>query len=415
MSLAVKLRPQTLIQVVGQEHLTKKGTLFYNLLHAKTPTSILLWGPPGCGKTTLAKIYQDQFDATKASFSATSAKVSDIKQLVDQIRSQPLFHKKILLFLDEIHRFNKLQQDLFLPLIEEGSLILIGATTENPSFALNKALLSRLNIFILNALEKKDFFKLLQDYEKTHPLPLTDEAKEKLISLAAGDARIFYNLLESLEKQQLTDTIDVDTLEKKLPHALSKYDRQYDYHYFFISALHKSVRGSDPDAALYYLARMLNGGEDRLYLLRRLIRMAAEDIGLSDPNALTIATNALLAFEKIGSPEGDLFLAEVVLYLALCPKSNAIYTAFNKATEFAKETSEHMPPPWILNAPTQWMKAQGFSKGYIYEHDEKGAISSQKFFPEKLTPQTFYSPTSYGFEKELKKRIEYFNQLREKP
>jgi putative ATPase len=413
MTLAIKLRPKLIEELVGQEHLTKKGSLFCHLLCAKKPTSILFWGPPGCGKTTLAQIYQNQFEGTKITLSATSAKGSDIKALVEKTQSTPLFNQKILLFLDEIHRFNKLQQDLFLPLIEKGNLVLIGATTENPSFTLNKALLSRLNVFILNPLEEKDFHLLLKRYEKGTSLPLTDLAKEKLIELSGGDARIFYNLIESIEYQKFKEKIDADILEKSLPNILSKYDKKYDFHYFFISALHKSIRGSDVDASLYYLARILQGGEDPCFLGRRLLRMASEDIGLSDPHALELVVAAIAAYKQVGSPEGEIFLAQATVYLALSPKSNALYKAFNEAWDLAKKTSHYLPPANLLNAPTAWMKDQGFSKGYIYEHDEKEALSSQRFFPKQIDPQTFYKPTRFGFEKELQKRLEYFKKIRD--
>lgn len=409
--LAEQQRPQTFDDVVGQSHLI--GYL-RRIIHSGKPLSLLLWGPPGCGKTTIARIYAQSFNATFIPFSAVYQGVTDLKKIITENDALPLFKKPLILFVDEIHRFNKAQQDAFLPLVESGRITLIGATTENPSFSLNNALLSRLRTLILNQLRDEELLQLIDRYAHNNPLPITDDAKRTLAHWSAGDARHLYNMLESLKIAPSTPLLDpdgiVDWVQKKGP----LYDKGDEGHYNLISALHKSVRGSDPDATLYWLCRMLNGGEDRQFLARRIIRMASEDVGLADPNALQIALHAWQAYDHLGQGEGDLALAEAVIYLALAPKSNAIYTAFNEAMEDAKNTGNIPPPKIIMNAPTQFMKQQGYGKGYLYDHDTPNTFSGQNYFPDGMDRREYYTPPDRGFERELKKRLEYFNKLRKK-
>jgi putative ATPase len=348
------------------------------------------------------------------SMSAIFSGVADLKKTIKDTQDCPLFHKGTLLFVDEIHRFNKSQQDAFLPFVENGTIILIGATAENPSFYLNGALLSRLRVLPLYSLDNSSLEQLLQRYEKQFsPLPLTLEARHLLIAWAQGDGRYLYNLIENL--QHVTKQIlDVPLLEKILQKRAPLFDKEGDQHYNLISALHKSVRGSDPDAAIYWFTRLLEGGEEPLFLARRIIRMAVEDVGLSDPQALSLAIAAKEAYEMLGSPEGELALAEAVIYLALAPKSNAVYQAFGMAKERASQTTHLNPPAIILNAPTKMMKQLGYGKNYQYDHDLPEAFSGQSYFPENLERINFYKPVERGFERELKKRIEYFHHLRSK-
>ncbi len=403
--LAEKLRPQTLAQVVGQKHLM--GWI-QRVIDGKKPLSILLFGPPGCGKTTLARLYAKAFDASFVPFSPVFQGIADLKKAIAETKNQPLFKKHLVIFSDEIHRFNKAQQDAFLPYVESGEITLVGATTENPSFSLNNALLSRLRVLTLEPLKEEDLLSLI---EKAGDLPITEDAKKTLVSWSSGDARYLFNMLETLSlapKEPLLDSKELaDWIQKKAP----LYDKKDESHYNLISALHKSIRGSDPDAALYWLSRMMVGGEDRQFLARRIIRMASEDIGLADPNALQVTMNAWHAYNHLGTPEGDLALAEAVVYLALAPKSNAIYTAFKRALQKAKDT-DHLPPPKIiLNAPTKFMKEQGYGEGYIYDHDTPNGFSGQNYFPDEERT-SFYDPKERGFERDLKKRLEYFNKLR---
>lgn len=413
--LAERLRPSSLQEVVGQPHLNGPKGLITQMVERKNPLSILLFGPPGSGKTSIARLFAKAFDMRFVSLSGVWDGIAEIKKLIKDAEGSPLLGKNLLLFVDEIHRFNKTQQDALLPFVENGTFTLIGATAENPSFYLNPALLSRLRVLELRPLDDASLFELFNRYEKKiKPLPLTPEAKEFLVYLAKGDGRFFFNLIENIEhlpdEGYVRGLIDLqEILQKRSP----LYDRDKEYHHNLISALHKSVRGSDPDASLYWFARMLVGGEDPLFIARRLIRMATEDIGLADPDALPLAIAAMEAYHRLGSPEGELALAEVVVYLALSPKSNAIYTAFGLAKQAAEASSHLSPPKIILNAPTKMMKQLGYGKGYRYDPDEKNSFSGQNYFPEEMERPSFYIPVERGFEREMKKRLDYFNQLRQ--
>ncbi|MCE2982058.1 MAG: replication-associated recombination protein A [Parachlamydia sp.] len=412
--LAEELRPKTLDDVVGQDHILGENGLITRAIQKKTPLSILLWGPPGCGKTSIARLYAKAFDLHFISISAIFSGVADLKKIVKEAQELTLLSKGTLLFVDEIHRFNKAQQDAFLPYVENGTLILVGATAENPSFYLNGALLSRLRVLPLYPLDASSLQKLLKRYEERYqPLPLTPEARDLLIAWSQGDGRYFYNLIENLGPSS-TEILDAGQLSLLLQKRAPLFDKAGDQHYNLISALHKSVRGSDPDAALYWFTRMLEGGEEHLFLARRLIRMAVEDIGLSEPSALPLAVAAKEAYEMLGSPEGELALAEVVIYLSLAPKSNATYAAYNKAKQRASETAYLNPPAIILNAPTSLMKKMGYGKGYAYDHDLEDAFSGQNYFPDGLEREVYYLPPNRGFERELVKRLHYFNALRKK-
>ena len=409
--LADQIRPQSLDGVVGQDHLVGDGGFLTQIIKRKKPLSLIFWGPPGCGKTTLARLYAKAFNAHFVSISAVFSGVADLKKIIRDAESNPLFNRHTILFVDEIHRFNKAQQDAFLPYLENGTLTLVGATTENPSFALNNALLSRLRVLTLNALDGNALDHLLTTYEESHaPLPLEPEARQVLIEQAGGDGRYLFNLIENLGSPE--NNLSVDELLTVLQRRAPLFDKSGDGHYNLISALHKSVRGSDPDASLYWFARILEGGEDPLFLARRLIRMAVEDVGLADPEALKLAIAARDAYQMLGSPEGELALAEVVVYLALAPKSNALYTAYKKVREQAKGTHHLNPPKIILNAPTKMMKEMGYGEGYAYDHDTEEGFSGQNYFPDEIERASYYTPVERGFERELKKRIDYFNKLR---
>ncbi len=410
--LASRMRPKRIEELAGQEKLLGKNGALTLLLQSRKPLSLLLYGPPGCGKTTLARLYAERFDMEYITASAVTSKISEIKEKVDALTRHPLFAKQLLLFIDEIHRFNKAQQDTFLPLIENGSLVLIGATTENPSFSLNNALLSRMRVLQLEPLNPEALSSILARCEAVTPLPLTEEARGELIRMASGDGRHLLNMVEQLHLIAPETPLTMEELSALLEKRRSNYDQHGEFHHQMISALHKAVRGSDGNAALYWLARMLEGGEDGNYIARRMVRMAVEDIGLADPEALKLTVAASEAYRQLGSPEGDLALAEAILYLALSPKSNALYTAFNKARSTAKAT-HHLPPPKnIINAPTKLMDQMGFGKGYIYEHDLPDAISNQNFFPEDMEKEIFYQPVSRGFEREMQKRLAYFASLK---
>lgn len=410
--LAEALRPQALSQMVGQGHLISENGWITRTIQSGNPLSILLWGPPGCGKTTLARLYAKAFEAELMTFSAVLHGSAELKKKIIERNNQPLFASQLIVFIDEIHRFNKAQQDALLPFVENGTIILIGATTENPSFSLNNALLSRMRTLILNPLTEEDLRILMNRYEG--PLPLTERAKTLLIEMAEGDGRHLINMLENLLSAPEEPPIDEHSLENWVQKRPSLYDKADEGHYNLISALHKSIRGSDPDASLYWLARMFEGGEDPHFIARRLVRAASEDIGLADPEALSIALGAWQTFERLGSPEGELALAQAVIYLALAPKSNASYVAFKKARTLAGKTGHHNPPKIILNSPTKLMKELGYGKGYKYDHDEENAFSGQNYFPDEIERQEFYKPVERGFEREMAKRMAYFQRLREK-
>jgi putative ATPase len=413
--LADELRPETLDQIVGQDHVLGPKGFIQSTIKAGRPLSVLLWGPPGCGKTSIARLYAKAFAMDFRSLSAVFRGGPDLKKIVKKITQTPLFIKGVVLFVDEIHRFNKAQQDAFLPYIEDGTITLVGATAENPSFYLNDALISRIRVLQLKPLNEKALEGILQRCEKLKgSLPLTPEAKEYLYELAQGDGRYLLNLIENLRTKTSDVPLEVAEVQEFLQKRPPSFDRAGDQHYNLISALHKSVRGSDPDAALYWLARMLGGGEDPLYIARRLIRMASEDIGLADPQALHLAIAARDAYQMLGSPEGELPLAEAAIYLALAPKSNAAYSAFNSAKSLAAKTAQYTPPRHILNAPTPLMKRMEYGKGYAYDHDTERCFSGQDYFPDGLERQSLYEPVERGFEREMKKRLDYFSQLRKK-
>jgi putative ATPase len=417
--LADRLRPRKLADVVGQDHIVgPDGTLTRMLAAGRVP-SMILWGPPGCGKTTIARLLAD---ATKLEFEQISAifsGVQDLKKVFDRARIRREQGKGTLLFVDEIHRFNRAQQDSFLPVMEDGTITLVGATTENPSFELNAAVLSRAAVLVLNRHDDAALDALLArvESEAGRPLPLTAEAREALKAMADGDGRSIITLADEvlLAVKAGAKPLDRDALTKLVQRRAPLYDKGRDGHYNLISALHKSVRGSDPDAALYWLCRMLDGGEDRLFLARRLVRMAVEDIGLADPQALVVANAAKDAFDFLGSPEGELALAEATLYLATAPKSNGAYVAYKAAMRAAKEHGSLAPPKVILNAPTKLMEDEGYGAGYAYDHDAPDAFSGQNYFPDEIKrrPQ-FYDPPERGFEREIRKRLAYWDGLRKK-
>lgn len=419
--LADRLRPKTLGEVIGQGHVLGPNGPLGAMIAARSLSSIILWGPPGVGKTTIARLLADATDLAFVQISAIFTGVPDLRKVFEsaKLRRQNGGGEKgrgTLLFVDEIHRFNKAQQDGFLPYMEDGTILLVGATTENPSFELNAALLSRAQVIVLERLSLTDLELLAQRAERElgRALPLNGAAREALIDMADGDGRALLNLIEQVAAWKLDKPLAREDLSTRLMRRASKYDKSGEEHYNLISALHKSVRGSDPDAALYWFARMLEGGEDPRFLARRITRMAVEDIGLADPQAQTYCLDAWNTFERLGSPEGELALAQAVVYLALAPKSNAVYTAYKAARTAARDTGSQPPPLHIRNAPTKLMKDIGYGADYAYDHNAPDGFSGQNYFPDGMKRPVYYAPPERGFERELKKRIDYFAKLRER-
>jgi putative ATPase len=415
--LADRLRPKTLAEVVGQDHLLGPEGPIGRMVAARRLSSMILWGPPGCGKTTIARLLAEGTDLHFEPLSAVFSGVADLKRVFEAARKRRGMGQGTLLFVDEIHRFNRTQQDSFLPYVEDGTIILVGATTENPSFEINGALLSRCQVFVLNRLDDAALEELLRraEAETDRKLPLDAEARVALRARADGDGRYVINLAEqlfALPAKKGDKPLDTLALTKAVQKRAPLYDKAREGHYNLISALHKSLRGSDVDAALYWLARMLAGGEEPLYIARRLVRFASEDIGLADPNALVQALAAKDAYDFLGSPEGELALVQATVYLATAPKSNALYRAAGEAKRAAGETGSLMPPMHILNAPTRLMKDLGYSAGYEYDHAAPDAFSGQNYFPEAMARRRFYEPADRGFEREVAKRLAYWAKLR---
>ena len=413
--LADRLRPRTLDEVVGQDHLLGPDGVLTRMLARGSLASLILWGPPGVGKTTIARLLAARAELHFVQLSAVFSGVADLKKAFDEATRRRRLGEGTLLFVDEIHRFNRAQQDGFLPVVEEGTVTLIGATTEIPSFALNGALLSRCQVLVLRRLDDPalDLLLVRAETELHRTLPLTAEARTALRAMADGDGRYLLNMAEQIAAlPQDTAPMDAGALSELLARRAALYDKDREEHYNLISALHKSLRGSDPDAALYWFARMLNGGEDPRYIARRLVRFAAEDIGIADPNALTQALAGWETYERLGSPEGELAIAQVVVYLGTAPKSNAVYTAYSAARAAAKQTGSLMPPAHILNAPTKLMKNLGYGAGYEYDHGAEDAFSGQNYFPDGMNREQFYQPKDRGFEREIARRLEYWEKLR---
>ena len=412
--LADRLRPRSLDEVVGQEHLTGPDGAIGRMVAAGRLASMILWGPPGTGKTTMARLLAGAVGMRFVAISAVFSGVADLKKVFAEARTAARAGQQTLLYVDEIHRFNRAQQDGFLPYVEDGTVTLVGATTENPSFEINAALLSRCQVLILRRLDHRALGELLERAEalEDRPLPLTPQAREALIASADGDGRFLLNQAETLFSIDIDQPLDPAALGELLHRRVPVYDKDREGHYNLISALHKSIRGSDPQAALYYLARMLVAGEEPLYVLRRLTRAAVEDIGLADPNALTQCLAAKDMYDFLGSPEGEIGIAQACLYLATAPKSNATYRAQKAAWRSAKETGSLMPPMHILNAPTKLMKTVGYGKGYAYDHDADEGFSGQDYWPEEMDAQTFYEPTDRGFEARIKERLDYWTKRR---
>ena len=415
--LADILRPQTLDEVIGQDHIIGADAPLRQMLESGQLPSLIFWGPPGCGKTTLARILAKHTNLHFEQISAIFSGVADLKKVFEAARIRKSNGMGTLLFVDEIHRFNKSQQDAFLPVVEDGTVTLIGATTENPSFELNSAVLSRAQVLVLRRLDEEALERLLQRAEEftNKKLALTDEARTQLKALADGDGRYILTLAAQIFTQAKSDNPwNTDKLFQTLQKRAPLYDKKDDSHYNLISALHKSMRGSDADAALYWFSRMLDGGEDPRYIARRMVRMAVEDVGMADPQALQICLNAWEAYERLGSPEGELALAQAMIYLATAPKSNAAYSASKLAMKRARETGSLMPPKHILNAPTSLMKDQGYGKDYNYDHNTEEGFSGQDYFPDEIERETFYDPPERGFERDIRKRLDYWQKLREK-
>lgn len=414
--LADRLRPRSIDEVIGQGHVLSENHMLRPILEGAPPVSLVLWGPPGCGKTTLARIIADKSGYEFEQVSAVASGVADLKAIFERARTRRRDGKKTLAFVDEIHRFNRSQQDAFLPVVEDGTIVLVGATTENPSFEMNPALLSRMQVIVLQRLNAEAMQQLLlraEGYLKKE-LPLTPEAREILIGMADGDGRALLNFCEILFGYRGRNKLDAQALAGYLQKRAPLYDKRQEAHYNLISALHKSLRGSDVQAALYWLCRMLDGGEEPLYIARRLIRFAVEDVGLADPQALVQAIAVKDAYDFLGSPEGELALVQLVIYLATAPKSNAAYVAYGAAGRSARQYGSLMPPMHILNAPTQLMQDLGYSKGYNYDHNAEDDFSGQNYFPDAMQREDYYRPVERGFEREIIKRLEYWSKLRGK-
>jgi putative ATPase len=414
--LADRLRPRALSEVIGQDEVLGPEGPLGVMLASGSLGSLVFWGPPGVGKTTIARLLARETDMHFVQISAIFTGVPELRKVFEAAKHRRANGQGTLLFVDEIHRFNKAQQDGFLPHMEDGTILLVGATTENPSFELNAALLSRAQVLVLKRLIPADLERLAQRAEKDlgRALPLDGPAREALIEMADGDGRALLNLIEQIMAWKVDGKLDRDALSTRLMRRALRYDKSGDEHYNLISALHKSVRGSDPDAALYWFNRMLLGGEDPRFLARRLTRMAVEDIGLADPQANAVCLHAWETYERLGSPEGELALAQAVIYLALAPKSNAAYVAQKQAAAAAKKTGSEPPPKHILNAPTKLMEEQGYGAGYAYDHDAPEAFSGQNYFPDTMKRGVYYLPPERGFERDLKKRVEWFAKLRAK-
>ncbi|MDT0682277.1 replication-associated recombination protein A [Roseicyclus sp. F158] len=414
--LADRLRPAHLSEVIGQDHLLGPDGPLGTMLASGQLGSLILWGPPGVGKTTIARLLADETDLSFVQISAIFSGVPELRKVFDAAKARRTNGRGTLLFVDEIHRFNKAQQDSFLPHMEDGTIVLVGATTENPSFELNAAVMSRAQVLVLERLDDDALERLALRAEEEigHPLPLTDEARAQLLAMSDGDGRALLNMIEQVAGWRVDAPLDATKLSARLTRRAAQYDKSGEYHYNLISALHKSVRGSDPDAALYWLARMLKGGEDPRYLARRITRMAVEDIGLADPQAQAFCLGAWETYERLGSPEGELALGQAIVYLALAPKSNAGYAAFKAAMRLAGESGSEPPPKIIRNAPTKMMRDQGYGQGYAYDHDAEDAFSGQNYFPDGMERPGFYDPVDRGFERDLAKRMDYFGKLRAK-
>jgi len=410
------LRPRKLADVIGQQQVLGPEAPLGVMLASGSLGSLIFWGPPGVGKTTIARLLADETDLHFVQISAIFTGVPELRKVFEAAKHRRANGRGTLLFVDEIHRFNKAQQDGFLPHMEDGTILLVGATTENPSFELNAALLSRSQVLVLERLSLAHLELMVQraEQELDKPLPLDGPAREALLEMADGDGRALLNLIEQIAAWKVKGKLDTEALTTRLMRRAAKYDKSGDEHYNLISALHKSIRGSDPDAALYWFARMLEGGEDPRFLARRITRMSVEDIGLADPNAQTQCLHAWETYERLGSPEGELALAQAVIYLALAPKSNATYLAYKAARDSARKSGSEPPPNHILNAPTSLMKDQGYGAGYAYDHDAEDGFSGQNYFPDGMKHPVLYQPVERGFERELKKRLDYFAKLRAK-
>ncbi|MBV9860501.1 MAG: replication-associated recombination protein A [Alphaproteobacteria bacterium] len=412
--LADRLRPRRLDEVVGQDHVLGPDGPIGHMVADRQLSSMVLWGPPGCGKTTVARLLAQGTDLAFEPLSAVFSGVADLRKVFEAARKRREMGQGTLLFVDEIHRFNRAQQDAFLPYVEDGTVVLVGATTENPSFELIGALLSRAQVFVLRRLDDDDLEALLQRAEAHlgHGLPLSGEARTALRAMADGDGRFLLNLVEEIARLPPDPVLGPQELAALVQRRAPLYDKRQEGHYNLISALHKSLRGSDADAALYWLARMLAGGEDPIYILRRITRAAVEDIGLADPQAVVQALAAWDTYDRLGSPEGELAIAQCVIYLATAPKSNAAYTAYGEAQKMARDTGSLMPPKHILNAPTHLMRQLGYGRGYVYDHATEEGFSGQDYFPEEVGRRNFYRPGERGFEGEIQKRLEYWEKLR---